>query len=128
MRILHVSLRVLDLQRSVDFYTQLLGMHVLRQKDYPAYRFTLAFLGFQSEQEGAVLELQYKWDNKDDYTIGNGFAHLAIAVQDTIQACAELRKHGVKIIREVEDVKGGTSIIAFIADPDGYPIELVQRK
>ena len=127
MRILHTALRVFDLERSIEFYTKILSMRLLRQQDYPAYGFTLAFIGFQPETESSVIELQYKWDNTDNYNIGNGFSHIAIAVTDTILFCNDLKKQGIKITREPEATKGGSSIIAFIEDPDGYRIELVQR-
>jgi lactoylglutathione lyase len=102
-------------------------MQLLRKQDYPAYGRTHAFLGFQSEREGSVLELQYIWNNTNNYDIGNGFSHIAIAVADTIEFCNTLKKQGITITREPEATKGGSSIIAFIEDPDGYKIELLQR-
>lgn len=127
MKILHTALRVFDLNRSIEFYTEILHMQLLRKQDYPAYGRTHAFLGFQPEAEGCVIELQYLWDNTKKYDVGNGFSHIAIAVVDTIKFCDELREAGIKIVREPEATKGGSSIIAFIEDPDGYRIELLQR-
>lgn len=127
MRILHTALRVFNLETSVQFYTNILGMQVLRQQDYPAYRSTHAFVGFQLESESAVVELQYKWDNTERYTIGTGFSHIAIAVVDITKFCEKLKDQGIKITFGPEVTKGGSSIIAFIEDPDGYRIELVQR-
>ncbi len=127
MRILHTAIKVYDLERSIKFYTHVLGMQVLRKTDYPAYEFTLAFVGFQPEAEGAVIELQYRWNNHEKYIVGNGFGHIAIAVDDTVKFCEQLKKQGVEIKRAPEATKGGSSVIAFIEDPDGYRIELVQR-
>ena len=127
MRILHTMLRVGDLSRSIEFYTRVLGMQLLRQKDYPDGRFTLAFVGYQPESEGAVLELTYNWDT-DHYDLGTGYGHIALEVDDVYQACEQIRERGGKIIREAGPMNAGTTIIAFVEDPDGYPIELIGKK
>ncbi len=127
MRILHTMIRVTNLEKSIHFYTEVIGMKLLRQQDYPEGRFTLAFVGFQSEAEGAVLELTYNWDTHD-YLIGNGFGHIAIAVPDVYQACEQIRAAGAVISREPGPMKHGTTILAFVKDPDGYAIELLQAK
>ena len=127
MRILHTMIRVGDLQRSIDFYTQVLGMKLLRQQDYPEGRFTLAFVGYGDESDQTVLELTHNWDT-DRYDQGNGFGHLAIEVEDVYQATARIRQRGGKIIREAGPMNAGTTIIAFVEDPDGYAIELLGPK
>jgi lactoylglutathione lyase len=127
MRILHTMIRVVDLQRSIDFYTQVLGMRVLRKSDYPGGRFTNAFVGYEDESKGAVLELTHNWDTKS-YELGNAFGHVALEVDDAYQACDEVRKRGGKVTREPGPMKHGTTVIAFVEDPDGYEIEFVQRK
>lgn len=119
MKILHTALRVLDLNHSIEFYTKILHMQLLRKQDYPIYGRTHAFLGFQPELEGSVIELQYLWNNTKKYDVGNGFSHIAIAVADTIKFCNKLKENGIKIARGPEAMKGGSSIIAFIEDPDG---------
>lgn len=124
MRFLHTMLRVGDLQRSIDFYTNVLGMQLLRQKDYPDGKFTLAFLGYGPESETCVLELTYNW-GVDHYELGNGFGHIAIEVDDVYKAVEEIRARGGKIIREAGPMNAGTTIIAFVEDPDGYQIELL---
>ena len=126
MRILHTMLRVGDLDRSLAFYTQVLGMKELRRKDYPDGRFTLAFVGYGSEDETAVLELTHNWDTKS-YDLGNAFGHVAIAVPDAYKACAEVKKLGGKVTREPGPMKFGGSVIAFVEDPDGYKIEFIQK-
>lgn len=126
MRILHTMLRVGDLDRSLKFYTEVLGMKVLRRTDYPEGKFTLAFVGYQSEAEGAVLELTYNW-GVDSYDIGTGYGHVAIAVDDAYAACAEIKRRGGAVTREADPMKHGTTVIAFVQDPDGYKIELIQR-
>ena len=126
MRILHTMLRVGDLQRSLDFYTSVLGMRVLRRKDYPDGRFTLAFVGYGDESETAVLELTHNWDTKA-YEIGTGYGHVAVEVDDAYKACEEVKKRGGKVTREAGPMKHGTTVIAFVEDPDGYKIEFIQR-
>jgi lactoylglutathione lyase len=127
MRILHTMLRVGDLKRSIDFYTKVLGMRVLRQKDYPDGRFTLAFVGYGDEDREAVLELTHNWDIQK-YELGNGYGHIALEVDDVYKACEETRKRGGKVTREAGPMKHGTTVIAFVEDPDGYKIEFIQRK
>ncbi len=127
MRLLHTMLRVGDLQRSIDFYTQTLGMKLLRQKDYPDGKFTLAFIGYGDESEQTVIELTYNWDT-DSYKLGDGFGHIAIEVDDVYQATDAIRERGGNIIRDAGPMNAGTTIIAFVADPDGYQIELIGKK
>ncbi|SIN86770.1 lactoylglutathione lyase [Sulfurivirga caldicuralii] len=124
MRLLHTMLRVGNLERSIDFYTNVLGMQLLRQKDYPDGKFTLAFLGYGPESETCVLELTYNW-GVDHYDLGNGFGHIAIEVDDVYKAVEAIRARGGKIIREAGPMNAGTTIIAFVEDPDGYQIELL---
>jgi lactoylglutathione lyase len=126
MRLLHTMLRVGDLDRSIDFYTNVLGMKVLRRKDYPDGKFTLAFVGYGDESETAVIELTYNWDTHK-YDLGNGFGHLAVAVPDAYQACEAVKAKGGKVTREAGPMKHGTTVIAFVEDPDGYKIEFIQR-
>ena len=127
MRILHTMLRVGDLERSIAFYTQVLGMEELRRKDYPDGDFTLAFVGYGDEADNTVIELTYNWGT-DSYELGDAFGHIAIEVDDVYQACDEIRKRGGRIIRDAGPMNAGTTIIAFVEDPDGYPIELIGRK
>jgi len=127
MRILHTMLRVGDLARSIAFYTEILGMRELRRQDYSGGRFTLAFVGYGPESEGAVLELTHNWDTTA-YEIGNGFGHVAIEVNDAHAACEQIRARGGKVVREAGPMKHGTTVIAFVEDPDGYRIELIQKK
>lgn len=124
MRMLHTMIRVGDLQRSIDFYTQVLGMKLLRQQAYPDGRFTLAFVGYGDENDNTVIELTHNWDT-DSYEMGNGFGHLAIEVEDVYQATERIRQQGGKIIRDAGPMNAGTTIIAFVEDPDGYAIELL---
>ncbi len=126
-RMLHTMLRVFDLQKSLDFYARLLGMKVLRQSEVAAGRYTLAFVGYGDEAGSTVIELTYNWDQKEPYAIGSGFGHLAIGVADVYATCEKLGQAGVKITRPPGPVKFGTTVIAFIEDPDGYKIELIQR-
>ncbi len=126
-RMLHTMLRVRDLDKSLDFYTRLLGMKLLRRKDYPTGEFTLAFVGYGEEADSTVIELTYNWPRKEPYALGEGFGHLAIAVPDIYGACARLAKEGVKIPRPPGPMKHGGAVIAFIEDPDGYKIELIAR-
>lgn len=127
MRILHTMLRVGDLERSLRFYTEVLDMRVLRRKDYPDGRFTLAFVGYQDESEGAVLELTHNWDT-DRYEIGTAYGHIAIEVDDAAAACARVAERGGKVTRPAGPMKHGTTVIAFVEDPDGYKIEFIQKK
>ncbi len=127
MRILHTMLRVGDLQRSIDFYTQIMGMRLLRQQDYAAGRFTLAFLGYGPETEQTVIELTYNWDTHC-YDLGTAFGHIAIEVDNVYDACDAIKEQGGKIIREAGPMNAGSTIIAFVEDPDGYPIELIGKK
>lgn len=127
MRILHTMLRVGNLERSITFYTDVLGMQLLRQSDNPAYRYTLAFLGYGPESEQAAIELTFNWDT-DHYDLGEGFGHIALEVDDVYAACDTIRARGGIISREPGPVKGGTTEIAFVRDPDNYAIELIQKK
>ena len=127
MRILHTMIRVIDLDESIKFYTNILGMKLLRKKDYPDGKFTLAFVGYNNESEDAVIELTHNWDT-EKYELGNAFGHIAIEVDDVYQACDEMKKSGGKIIRDAGPMNAGTTIIAFIEDPDGYEIELIGKK
>lgn len=127
MRFLHTMIRVGDLQRSIDFYTQVLGMKLLRKTDYPGGRFTNAFVGYDDESRAAVLELTHNWDTTS-YDMGTGFGHVAVEVEDAYKACDEVRKRGGRVTREPGPMKHGTTVIAFVEDPDGYKIEFVQRK
>jgi lactoylglutathione lyase len=126
MRILHTMIRVGDLERSLRFYTEVLGMRLLRRHEYPEGRFTLAFVGFGPESEQAVLELTWNWDTAR-YDLGNGFGHVALEVPDAYAAVAEIKRRGGKVVREAGPMKHGTTVIAFVEDPDGYRIELIQR-
>jgi lactoylglutathione lyase len=126
MRILHTMLRVGDLQRSIDFYTGVMGMQLLRTADRPAQKYTLAFVGYGDESRGAVLELTYNY-GVDRYDVGSGFGHIAVEVVDAAAACAAVRSKGGTVTRDAGPVKGGTTVIAFVEDPDGYILELIQR-
>jgi lactoylglutathione lyase len=125
---LHTMLRVKNLDASVKFYTELLGMKELRRNEVPAGEYTLAFIGYGNEREHTVLELTYNWGKDDGYELGTAFGHLALGVPDIYATCENLRKAGAKIAREPGPVKFGTTVIAFIEDPDGYKIELIERK
>ncbi len=126
MRILHTMLRVGNLDQSIAFYTELLGMKLLRRDDYPDGKFTLAFVGFQDEKEGAVLELTHNWDI-DKYDLGKGFGHVALEVDDAYKACEMVKQRGGKVTREAGPMMHGTTVIAFVEDPDGYKIEFIQK-
>ena len=126
MRVLHSMLRVGDLQRSIDFYTNVLGMKLLRQQDYPDGEFTLAFVGYGNEYDNTVLELTYNY-GQSEYEMGNAYGHIAIEVADAYQACDLVKAKGGKVIREAGPMKHGTIVIAFVEDPDGYKIEFIQE-
>lgn len=126
-RLLHTMIRVRDLDKSIDFYTRLLGMKLLRKNDYEGGRFTLAFVGYGDEADHSVIELTHNWDQDEPYELGSGFGHLALAVQDIYGLCDTLEQEGVSMPRPPGPMKHGTSVIAFIEDPDGYKIEFVQK-
>lgn len=127
MRLLHTMLRVSNLQKSIDFYTNILGMTLLRQKDYPDGRFTLAFVGYGEEASNTAIELTHNWDT-DHYELGEGFGHLAIEVNDVYQAVEQIKQLNGKIIRDAGPMNAGSTIIAFVEDPDGYQVELLNAK
>ena len=126
MRLLHTMLRVGDLQRSIDFYTNVMGMKLLRQRDNPEFKYSLAFIGFESNPEQAELELTYNY-GVDHYDLGSAYGHIAVQVPDAKAACDRIREAGGKVTRDAGPVKGGATVIAFVEDPDGYKIELIQR-
>ncbi|TXH34693.1 MAG: lactoylglutathione lyase [Rhodospirillaceae bacterium] len=125
-RLAHTMIRVFDLDKSIDFYTRLLGMRLMRRKDYPSGEFTLAFVGYGNEDDNAVIELTHNWGQKEPYQLGTAFGHMAIHVPDIYGVCRQLEKEGVKIPRAPGPMKHGGSVIAFIEDPDGYKIELIE--
>ena len=127
MRILHTMLRVGNLERSIAFYTQVLGMKLLRSKEYPDGEFTLAFLGYDDEDKATAIELTYNWGT-DNYQLGDGFGHIALEVDDVYKAADEIKKSGGHILREAGPMNAGTTVIAFVKDPDGYQIELIGKK
>ena len=127
MRLLHTMIRVNDLDQSLRFYCEALGMHLLRRQDYPGGRFTLAFVGYGDEAHTAVIELTHNWDTHQ-YDLGSGFGHLAIGVSDIYQTCEQLRAKGVPIVREPGPMKHGSTVIAFVEDPNGYRLELIQQR
>ena len=127
MRILHTMLRVGNLDKSLAFYTEVLGMKLLRRHDYPEGKFTLAFVGFTDEASGAVIELTYNW-GVEKYELGNGYGHIAIEVVDAYAACELVKQRGGKVVREAGPMKHGKTVIAFVDDPDGYRIEFIQKK
>jgi lactoylglutathione lyase len=126
MRVLHTMLRVGNLERSLEFYTEVLGMKLLSRQDFEAGRFTLAFVGYAPESEQAAIELTFNWDTTR-YDLGNGFGHIAVGVDDAYAACAEIARRGGKVVREPGPMQHGTTVIAFVEDPDGYRIELIQK-
>ena len=126
MRLLHTMIRVGHLERSIAFYTEVLGMKLLRRKEYPGGRFTNAFVGYDDESKAAVLELTHNWDT-DRYDLGTGYGHVAVEVEDAAAACERVRACGGKVTREAGPMKHGTTVIAFVEDPDGYKIEFIQR-
>ncbi|APG49719.1 TPA: lactoylglutathione lyase [Providencia stuartii] len=127
MRLLHTMLRVTDMQRSIDFYTKVLGMRLLRTSENPEYKYSLAFVGYSDESEGAVIELTYNW-GVDSYELGTAYGHIALGVDNVAQTCEDIRRAGGNVTREAGPVKGGSTIIAFVEDPDGYKIELIENK
>lgn len=127
MRLLHTMIRTGNLERSIDFYTKVLGMKLLRRKDYPEGKFTLAFVGYGNESEQTAIELTYNW-GVQSYDLGSGFGHLAIEVEDAYASCEQVKQNGGTVIREAGPMKHGTTVIAFLADPDGYKIELIEKK
>ncbi|MCW8874900.1 MAG: lactoylglutathione lyase [Gammaproteobacteria bacterium] len=127
MRILHTMLRVGNLDRSIRFYTEVLGMKLLRRKDYPEGKFTLAFVGYGDESDNSVIELTHNWDT-DAYDLGSGYGHIALEVDDVYRATDAIKQQGGKILREAGPMNAGTTIISFVEDPDGYPIELIGAK
>ena len=126
-RLLHTMIRVKDLDKSLDFYTRLLGMKQLRKKDYPDGKFTLAFVGYGDETDSTVVELTHNWGREEPYDLGTAFGHLAVAVPEIYKACDRLKAEGVKITRPPGPMKHGSTVIAFVEDPDGYKIELIER-
>jgi len=127
MRMLHTMLRVGDLDKSIEFYTEVMGMKLLRRRDNEEYRYTLAFVGYQEESEGTVLELTHNWDTSE-YDLGNGYGHIALEVEDIYATCNIIENQKGKITRPPGPVKGGKTVIAFVEDPDGYKIELIEKK
>lgn len=126
MRMLHTMIRVGDLDRSIKFYSEVLGMKLLRRKDYPDGKFTLAFVGYGDESDHTVLELTHNWDTRS-YDLGNGFGHIAVEVDDAYKACEEVKAKGGRVTREAGPMKHGSTVIAFVEDPDGYKIEFIQK-
>lgn len=127
MRILHTMFRVGDLDRSIAFYTEVLGMKLLRRQEYPEGEFTLAFVGYGDESENTVIEFTYNW-GQEKYDLGDGYGHIALEVDDVYEAVEQIRQRGARILREAGPMNAGTTIIAFVEDPDGYPIELIGKK
>lgn len=127
MRLLHIMLRVGNLEKSLDFYQNVLGMKLLRRKDYPEGRFTLAFVGYGDETDSTVLELTHNWDT-ERYDLGNAYGHIAVEVDDAYEACERVKRQGGNVVREAGPMKHGTTVIAFVEDPDGYKIEFIQKK
>ncbi len=126
MRMLHTMLRVADLERSLNFYIEVLGMKLLRRKDYPSGRFTLAFVGYGDEKDNTVLELTHNWD-QNQYELGNGYGHIALGVSDIYSTCTAIATKGGRVVREPGPMKHGNTVIAFVEDPDGYKVELIEQ-
>ena len=126
MRLLHTMLRVGNLDKTLDFYTQVLGMKVLRKEDYPTGKFTLAFVGYQDEKDGTVIELTYNY-GEDSYELGTAYGHIAIEVDDAYAACEKVKQKGGKVVREAGPMMHGSTVIAFVTDPDGYKIEFIEK-
>ncbi|PHM60402.1 lactoylglutathione lyase [Xenorhabdus ishibashii] len=126
MRLLHTMIRVGNMQRSIDFYTQVMGMRLLRTSENSEYKYSLAFVGYTDESQGAVIELTYNWD-VENYEMGTAFGHIALGVDDVAATCERIKLAGGKVVREAGPVKGGTTVIAFVEDPDGYKIELIEN-
>lgn len=127
MRLLHTMIRVGNMQRSIDFYTQVMGMRLLRTSENPEYKYSLAFVGYTDESQGAVIELTYNWD-VESYEMGTAFGHIALGVDDVAATCESIKLSGGNVTREAGPVKGGTTVIAFVEDPDGYKIELIENQ
>ncbi|CBJ81615.1 lactoylglutathione lyase [Xenorhabdus bovienii] len=127
MRLLHTMIRVGNMQRSIDFYTQVMGMRLLRTSENPEYKYSLAFVGYTDESQGAVIELTYNWD-VESYEMGTAFGHIALGVDDVAATCERIKLSGGNVTREAGPVKGGTTVIAFVEDPDGYKIELIENQ
>lgn len=127
MRLLHTMLRVGNLEKSLDFYQNILGMKLLRRKDYPEGRFTLAFVGYGDETDSTVLELTHNWDT-EQYDLGNAYGHIAVEVDNAYESCERVKEKGGNVVREAGPMKHGTTVIAFVEDPDGYKIEFIQKK
>ncbi|CDH19469.1 lactoylglutathione lyase [Xenorhabdus bovienii] len=127
MRLLHTMIRVGNMQRSIDFYTQVMGMRLLRTSENPEYKYSLAFVGYTDENQGAVIELTYNWD-VESYEMGTAFGHIALGVDDVAATCERIKLSGGNVTREAGPVKGGTTVIAFVEDPDGYKIELIENQ
>ena len=125
---LHTMLRVSDMESSISFYTELLGMELLRKQEFPGGKFTLAFVGYGSEESNTVIELTYNWKQSKLYDLGDGYGHIALGVPDIHSTCDQLRTAGAKIVRDPGPMKHGTTVIAFVEDPDGYKIELIERR
>ncbi|MDE1477297.1 lactoylglutathione lyase [Xenorhabdus bovienii] len=127
MRLLHTMIRVGNMQRSIDFYTQVMGMRLLRTSENPEYKYSLAFVGYTDENQGAVIELTYNWD-VESYEMGTAFGHIALGVDGVAATCERIKLSGGNVTREAGPVKGGTTVIAFVEDPDGYKIELIENQ
>ncbi len=125
MRVLHTMLRVGDLEKSLHFYTEIMGMKLLRKKDYPEYKFTLAFVGYGNESDTAVIELTHNWDT-ESYDLGNAYGHIAIGVEDVYKTCDKIKESGGTVVREAGPMQGGDTVLAFVEDPDGYKVELLE--